>query len=311
MLPVTLFLTALLSWLRGVSVWTAFCKSLQTMKPSVFDYRSGGAFLKDMVQYLREQGKYSNRQFAKAAGFATHSVIPMILSGSRAITIESAKKISKALELSSEEKEFFLVIVSLDNSKSLREKQFYTERLVRALNRIELKDARVQDDFYRNRLFPLIYHFVPRKWARINKSQLSLAIGEPVHSIDEALQGLVGLKMIQEKQGQFRKLESGYRVDDQVHLAKLEFVKSTLSQQEEDRQLYSVFLQVEPKRVSELRKRIQNFLSELQELYLSRNPQNKTHYLLNLDLIFQGNFEGCIESDPDFGEEFSEITRVD
>jgi hypothetical protein len=48
-------------------------------RPSIFSYGNYRSFLHDFICYLRNRGSYSNRAFARKAGFKSHTFVNLIL----------------------------------------------------------------------------------------------------------------------------------------------------------------------------------------------------------------------------------------
>ena len=97
-----------------------------------FEYTTFQDFLRDRYERLKAtRPNFSARAFAKKAGIKSPSFFQMISTGKRKLTIETAERFSTALGLSSFEKECLLTACAFDRAKDAKSKQRLLEKLAK------------------------------------------------------------------------------------------------------------------------------------------------------------------------------------
>jgi uncharacterized protein (TIGR02147 family) len=95
----------------------------ETIK-KIFGYDDYRLFLKDFFSEQKSiRESYTQRYFAKKAGFSSHAFCPLVIKGLRSLTGESIEKIIKALPLKNDAAEFFRTLVKYNQCASAEEKQ--------------------------------------------------------------------------------------------------------------------------------------------------------------------------------------------
>lgn len=94
-----------------------------TTEPDIFTYSEYRDFLRDYFEARRlENSKFSFRVFARQAGFATGSTPKMVLDGKRKLTIESARKFAKGLQLNKRQTSYLEALVEFEQADSTEKK---------------------------------------------------------------------------------------------------------------------------------------------------------------------------------------------
>jgi uncharacterized protein (TIGR02147 family) len=159
--------------------------------PSVMDYLSYRVFLERwIVQKKKQSPHFSHRLFAKKAGYKNPSLLGLIIKGERNLTDNLLPGFMKVLELSSDEKTFFRMLVSLDRAELLTERTLIIENLLarrRFHNAFQIEEASF---LYLSRWYiPVIRELAGRKDFRADPKWLVTKIS-PKITLSEAQQGL-------------------------------------------------------------------------------------------------------------------------
>lgn len=265
------------------------------MKIDVFKYESAFELFSDLIEQLRNTGQYSNRQFAKAAGFSTHSLVPMILSGSRRLTKQNGVKISNALRMSKAEQAYFLALIERESAETSQEKIRSEERLKRLENQRRLERQKGGSLIFSNPRANQLLQLFPSVWVQPDVNEISKRTGWSSSEIQAAIRFLIEQGLIQTRNSLFRKVPQGYQESSQPDQDKLQFMKKCLEETKTDRQSYSFFISVDQESMPKLRAKIHSFVKELQEVFYTDRPHKKQCYVLNLDFLHQIDFDGCAD----------------
>ena len=102
------------------------------VRPAPERYDDFRAYLRDMVEYLREGGRgFSFRSFASRAGYSSPSFLKLVIDGKSNLSNESIFRFAKALGLRGKEVELFEALVLFTQSKSDEDRNHYYSRLQR------------------------------------------------------------------------------------------------------------------------------------------------------------------------------------
>ncbi len=91
-------------------------------QPNVFKYNSYRQFLKDYVEFKLESTELSYRAFSRRSGINSPNFLQLIIKGSRNLTVSSALKVVKGLNLTGTDKKYFIKLVEFDSAKNTEEK---------------------------------------------------------------------------------------------------------------------------------------------------------------------------------------------
>ncbi len=105
-------------------------KSLETestqelVRPHVVKYENYRSFLKDFYLFKKSlRDSFSYRLFAMKSGLKSPNYLQLVIQGKRNLSVAAAKGVTKALDLSGPEKQYFLCMVELANAESDEDRQ--------------------------------------------------------------------------------------------------------------------------------------------------------------------------------------------
>jgi len=114
--------------------------------PDIFKYMSYRDYLRDFYREKKSGNpSFSYQSLANIAGFKSKSFIPHVIEGRRNLSEQSVHALYKVLKLSERGTLFFELLVSYDQAKSHRKKEYFFRRLVEnganTASRIMLKNS--------------------------------------------------------------------------------------------------------------------------------------------------------------------------
>ncbi|MBI4196821.1 MAG: TIGR02147 family protein [Deltaproteobacteria bacterium] len=95
----------------------------------IFDYLDYRKFLRDQIENLRKDGRFSYRQFNRKAGFKSSSTLKLVIDGKRNLAQDGIYKVAKGLKLSGVELKFFNTLVLMNQSASHDQKDHHFREL--------------------------------------------------------------------------------------------------------------------------------------------------------------------------------------
>lgn len=103
---------------------------LNPVLPNLFDSLDYRQFLKEHTAALKRAKRFNLRAFAKKAEIQAPGYLKMVVDGRRNLTAETAKKFCRALELQGKERDYFLTLVTYNQSDEPDLKKAAFDRLI-------------------------------------------------------------------------------------------------------------------------------------------------------------------------------------
>ncbi len=105
---------------------------MDVKEPVIFEYDNYRTYLRDVYQYQKKlTGRFSYRYFALKGGFRSPNFLKLVIEGKRNLSQDSIQRFVQALRLKKDEAEFFRTLVHFNQAKTLDEKNFCAEQLMR------------------------------------------------------------------------------------------------------------------------------------------------------------------------------------
>ena len=273
------------------------------MKPSenevsVFHYLDYRKFLRDWYQHAKNsRGSYSFRSFSKKAGFQSTNFLKLVMDGDRNLTEESVAKFTLALKLNKQEQEFFRNLVFFNQAKTHEQKTFYYQKLLQSKKYSELKPIeKKQYEYYSTWYHPVIRELVISKGHDGSPESIMRQL-EPeisITQVEHSLELLEKLGFIEKtKTGRYRQASSLISTGAEVSsLVIFNYHKLLLSLCQEvmeaaapaRRDVSTMTLGIAKGRISQLKKKIQEFRQEVLKLVGDDNEPDEV-VQLNIQLF--------------------------
>ena len=92
--------------------------------PNIFGYQNPQKYLLDVLAYRqRMNSQFSARAWAREMGLTAHSLLIMLLQGTRPLRLKHVEFLTKGLSLSTIEHLYFRVLIQLSQADTHEEKQ--------------------------------------------------------------------------------------------------------------------------------------------------------------------------------------------
>jgi uncharacterized protein (TIGR02147 family) len=109
------------------------------MKPDVYNYLNYREYIRDHYEYLKKNDGMTLRDFARKAGFNTHTFLSNVIENKRSLTVDSSGKVARAFALRPEQRTYLELLVRFNNSGTADEKNDIYEQMRAAVPRSEIR----------------------------------------------------------------------------------------------------------------------------------------------------------------------------
>ncbi|MFZ5631171.1 MAG: TIGR02147 family protein [Spirochaetota bacterium] len=124
------------------------------MQRSIYTYTDYREFIRDSYAAQKAEGKVTLREFARKAGFNTHTFIANVMDNKRSLTSESAGKVARGLGLKAAERTYLELMVKFANARTTDEKNDYYEQMCAAMPRSEIR--KIGSEYYEIFRYPYV-----------------------------------------------------------------------------------------------------------------------------------------------------------
>lgn len=149
---------------------------------AVYDYQNFRLFIAEAMEEKRKQSKaFSLRAFASKSGFSSHTFLPKVISGSRNLASDSARKVGIALGLKGSDLRYFETLVDYNQCLDEDERsRLYRELMgiYAARNKQPLDDRHSQ--YYDFWYFPVVRHLAAYAPWKNNYAKLAEMVAPPI-----------------------------------------------------------------------------------------------------------------------------------
>jgi uncharacterized protein (TIGR02147 family) len=188
--------------------------------PDLLNYSNYREFLKDY--YLARKAanpKFSLRVLAQKANFPSHGLLQYLMDGKRNLSKKTLVKLALALELDKERAQYFENLVFFNQARTLEEKGFYYEKLVRTAGVSTFRKV----DGSQLRIFRHWYTIAIREMLALdgfrgNPAWISGRFLPPVqpYEAEEALRMLLDTGLIKKTANGYRSADPDITTEDEV-----------------------------------------------------------------------------------------------
>jgi len=186
--------------------------SVERPQPNLYHYLNYRSYLKDMVEYLRERGQFSNRKFAEKVGFKSSAHFRMILAGQRNLTEQSANKIAKGLLLGAADTKFFKALVEFCQAKDSRAEESAYERILNFKKFREIKKTSAEEYEYFSHWYTVaLLEGLGTSWRKKSVPDMARSLGITEAKLRDSLDLLKRLGLVeQDPKGGWRRLHDSF-----------------------------------------------------------------------------------------------------
>jgi uncharacterized protein (TIGR02147 family) len=149
---------------------------------SIYEYDNYRLFLRDYFEAKRrEKPSFSQRYFAKKAGFNAHNFCALVISDKRNISMDSVRRIVKGIGFRGKAATYFENLVYLNQAATLDDKEYYFKRLRQTGEKTRF--YRIHKDqffFYEKWYYPVIRELLAMKQWNDDFAALAKAVRPPI-----------------------------------------------------------------------------------------------------------------------------------
>lgn len=116
------------------------------MLRSIYTYTDYREFIRDTYNHLKSTEGVTLRDFARKAGFNTHTFLVNVIENKRSLTTDSASKVARGLGLKPEHRTYLELMVRFGNAKTVDEKNDVYEQMCASMPRSEIR--KIGSDYF-------------------------------------------------------------------------------------------------------------------------------------------------------------------
>lgn len=166
-------------------------------RPHILHFEDYKAYLRAMIDYVQMQKGCSIRNLHRKAGLKSSNYVQMILSGKRNLGASAAKGLAKALSLSEQETEYFLLMVAVVSAPSYIAKKRAKANLQAFRAFHSPRELKYPRDFFSRWYTPVIFEALGTEWSRKTLSEMARSLDISEVEVKEALQVLTRCGLIE------------------------------------------------------------------------------------------------------------------
>ncbi len=268
-------------------------------KPNLYSYNSYRSFLKDYYQYEKAKGgsRFSFRILSSRADLGSPNYFKLVMEGKRNLSSKMIPRFAKALKLESQQTLFFETLVHFNQAASAAQKDAYFKNLLkfreyRAAASLHAKQYQYLSHWY----YVAIREMAALKGFRENPKWIASSLHPPISEkqAKEALAVLFALGLLQrDKNGKAQQTDSHLKTDETVtalsvynfHREMIQKGLSALDEKSKDREISSITLALPKQELPALKKKIYQFLYDLQAWLQGLAEESDAVYQLNFQLF--------------------------
>lgn len=261
----------------------------KAIRPDVLRYTNYREYIRDFVEFLKAQGRYSTRRFAQQAKLGSNGYLKMVMDGRRDLSEKTGLSIAKAFGLPLHEEEFFLQLMSFNKSKESDQKNYLFAELQRYKKaNISSKESIDSYMYYSQWYNVALMEMISEDWQELNQASLASSLDISISKLKEALGVLKRLSLIEIKDRKIRKTEILLQTPKEVQsLSIINFheqmiekaLQSLLQDKRDERDLRALSVKLSKEEFDELQAELWRFLQKLLKKYGQDKPGGRVYQI--------------------------------
>ncbi len=264
-------------------------------RPVVEDYWDYRKFLKDLIEHLRAEGKFSLRTFRAKSGMKSNTHISMIIDGRRNVTPKSLSNIVQGLGLSESEKQYLERLAELNQATTPEKRDQAYIKLIKHRRFLKIRKTAVEEyEFYSHWHRPVLVEALGNEsFGRLSPKEMADALGLPEAEVKESIKSLLKIGYIEKVNDRLRRKDmfiQNASIVESIHVRNMhrEMIKKALhavdNLSKEERELTSMTISLGRKEFEAVRKKLFEVMQDIGSLYSEvENPESV--YQLNLQFF--------------------------
>ncbi len=268
-------------------------------KITLYEYSDYRKYLHDYYLSQKEKGAhgFSYRIFSERAGLRSPNYFKMVMEGSRNLSLKMIHRFAKALKLDQRQQAFFEALVQFNQSTDPEEKDFYFRKMITFREYRQSTQLVVDQYEYLSRWYYVaIREMLALEDFNPDPKEIAYRLNPPIHErqAEEALKLLLQLGLITKgSRGKLKQKESKLATEETIasiaafnyHRQMIRLGMEALSESAELREISAITMALPMAELPNLKKKVFQFLMDLQN-WLDEIPQSsKEIYQLNFQLF--------------------------
>ncbi len=263
--------------------------------PSVFAYSDYRAFMRDAFAEKKASSRFSWREFAKRAGYASPVFLKLVAEEKSSLSPEGIERVGLALGLTDKEQEFFRILVPFTHETNNEKKQklFNEMRKIAALCKNHVVEATLYD-YYKEWYHSVIRELAPNVSSESEISKL-LVPKIPVPQVKASIALLLKLGLLErDSQGKYHQSNKHLTTGDSINSMAIRkhhenmgvlAVASLEAISKEERDISGITMGLSKEGFEAVKAEIANFRRRIKEIAVQSGSEDESVYRINLQLF--------------------------
>lgn len=277
------------------------------MRSNVYAYTDYREFIRDCYAEKKSSEKLTLRDFARKAGFNTHTFLANVIEKKRALTTESAAKVARGLGLNPAERTYLELMVRFSNARTVDEKNDVYEQMCACMPKSEIR--KIGSEYYE--IFRNAYVLTIREMVALPDFKPDAKwIGKKLHphittsQVEKALKTLVESKLLErDAKGKLKQANADLTTGREVkslaislyHKQLLELAAASIDDTPaKDRDISSLTLNISKSEFDFIKRRTADFRAEILDFLKKKREdagggfpreEDRAIYYLNMQLF--------------------------
>ena len=264
-------------------------------KNEIFSKDNFLSYLENEIEERKKSVRSFNRKRLADRANISKSLLSLILSGQRKVSLNAAEGLSKALALRGKKRRYFLTLARLHNARTDEEKWNIQNELIKIKegvgeDQLEIRQYRLISLWYYSAVYVLLglKNISQRPEALLAR----LGRGLRLEQIEQAFRDLKEMGLIEQKEGRWLQTKSAVTTGSsnkdaalyQYHHQMLKLAMMSLKLPPARRELQGLTVAIPQDKLKVVKSKINDFISDLNS-YLSEFNEAEQVYQLNMQLF--------------------------
>lgn len=267
---------------------------MSELRPEVYRFLDYREYLKRFTDFLKSEGRFSARTFARKAGFSSPSFYKMVLDGKRNLSSKSLAKITSALELQRREADFFETLVQFNQAVEIASRDQFYQRLLKFKQFLTItRTAAAQYEYFSNWKVVAAFEALGTAWSRQSISKQAESLDCSTEELKNIFKTLEALGLAERADDGWQKKADSFTTPPEMASLNVrnhhrQMIQKSLEAvdhvDQESRQLGSLTIALSEREMKDFKKQLFEFLHEMNARY-SRPGEKDRVCQLNVQLF--------------------------
>ncbi|QLY25837.1 TIGR02147 family protein [Bdellovibrio sp. KM01] len=267
------------------------------VKPNIFDHIDIGTYLQAHYQFRKKNTKgFSYESWANDLDIKSRSLLRMMVTGKRSVTRNFAQIIEKSLELNSQERKYYFLLVEYCRAESEEQRNSLWKKMVVLMDSHLPAEHISHAGFISSHLLPKIQTLLTFEDLLKTSENIAEVLGAPVQQVENCLLQLQELSLVSRSES--NPLEwvtdiKRFKVPDSIQHESLKnyYIKAfqdsidAIQLPPETRKFRSLLIPLNKKEYAEVLEKLEDAFREILHQYKSETLEGRRVYQLNTSLF--------------------------